>query len=104
MAPRCSWDGLFHRALQIGLFRGSTVKHLDMGAGLESGLAVDDHRLIGFEARSDESLALADLPDRDGAYLHRLIVRDHVHIGALRPLLHGSRGDRQSVLLSAEKE
>ena len=59
-----------------------------MCAGLQLVLSIDDHLLVGLEARVDECLALADLRDLDRADRYGTVRIDHISVRSLRALLH----------------
>src|SRR3954465_3602271 len=69
MAPRCSWDGLFDSALQLGFVSGRPGQLLDVGSGLKPVLAVHDRLLAGLKPGIDQGYAIAGLRDCDRAHL-----------------------------------
>src|SRR5215510_2539656 len=98
MAPRCSWDRLLHRALQVRFLRRLAVQLAHGRARLQSVLAVDHDLLVSLQAGIDQRLPVTDLRYRDQAHLHFFVGPDDPDIRALRALLHGRGRDRQAVV------
>src|SRR5215475_9282330 len=68
MAPRCSWDRLLHRALQVRFLRRLAVQLAHGRARLQSVLAVDHDLLVSLQAGIDQRLPVTDLRYRDQAH------------------------------------
>src|SRR3954449_7616040 len=98
MAPRCSWDGLFDSALQLGFVSGRPGQLLDAGSGLKPVLAVHDLLLAGLKPGIDQGYAIAGLRDCDRAHLDRFIRSDDPDESAGGTLLDGRCSNGQSVM------
>src|SRR5208282_4712383 len=104
MGRKCSRDRRLLCALCGGLLRRAPMQDRDMCTGLQLVLSVDDDLLVGLEARIDERLTLADLPDLDCADRYGAVRIDHIRVGALRALLHDRCRNCQAVTPDIEEE